>query len=430
MMNNFESPHSKFKLSPIFSILYALIFFINFFLLPTYPPIATEIEECFSYQTIYNQFPFNLTSEIKNNIRIFVESLKSFKESTPINPFTGRSVFIAAVVNLAQYDLAMNFLCSLSQAQVDPKSMLLITIDEESYVTYKRYNFPICYLNLTSCNFEYYVLVKVKIIILKILLKLNYELLVTDIDIVYFEPFKQYLNSPQEYDLGFWYECGTLDVSKKSFPWYVNTGFIRMFPSINTLKLIDEWIYENNQKLKMGNQKPLQDLMQNSSKTKCTYIEKNDDFFLNLTRDPSNIYFYKGYWRCTVLNHINLIWHIFPERKMFSGCEAVTRKNTALLDYRAKNVTAGMLHLICVSGGKDKGRFLNSSGLWFYDTTNRQCIREKPIKRWKKIFTTFNESFFMTPYVPTLYRFPSIHIKADFSKYSMVDDVEKWALSN
>ena len=321
----------------LFSIIYITFYYIHYQSFPQLSRQAANFSDGFNYSDIYRQFPFNLTSTIKKNIMNFTKELKLFSSQTPKNPYTGRPVFIAAVVNLAQYDLAMNFLCSLSQAQVDPKSLLLITIDEESYVTYKRYNFPICYLNLSSCDFEYYVLVKVKIIILKILLKLNYELLVTDIDIVYFEPFNQYLYSPPIYDVGFWYECGTPIVDHRTFPWYVNTGFIRMFPSTNTLKLIDEWIYENNLNLKMGNQKPLQELMRYPNRTRCKYIQKDDDFFLNLT-DDSNPYFYQGYWRCNISNRFNLIWHIFPERKMLSGCEAVTRNIPSIVDYRKKNI--------------------------------------------------------------------------------------------
>lgn len=421
----------RFLYCPAMAILFYHSFYIvNFYF---FPPIIHQKASFFSdlrFSSIYHQFPFQVNKTIKKQILLFINQLEKLKSNAPINPYTGRHVFIAAVVNLKQYDLAMNLLCSFSQVQVDPKSLLLITIDKESYMIYKRYNIPICLLDLSSCRFEYYILVKVKIIILKILLLLDYELLVTDIDIAYFEPFKQYLFLPETYDIGLWYEAGIPDVTSRTFYWNINTGFLRMFPTTSTINLLNEWIKENNENLKIGNQRPLQELMRNNSKTNCTYIDQDDQFFLkfeNFSDPNTNPYFYKGFWRCTIYNKTSFIWHIFPERKMLSGCEAVTRNLPSVVDYRKKNISAGMLHLICVSGGDDKGRFLNSSGLWFYDTKIKQCIRESAIKRWKVIFTKFNESFFVTPYRPTLYSFPTIHIVANFSKYTIVDDVNNWA---
>ena len=204
----------------------------------------------------------------------------------------------------------MNFFCSLKQNNFSTKSMLLITFDPKSFIVFQKIHLPIYLLDLSTYKIDYYALTKIRTIIAKILLLLNYECLFSDIDIEYFEPFQQYFYIKQTFDLGFWYEGGSYQINKKTSYANVNCGFIRMFPTKQAISLLNEWILENKYHLGEHDQTCLHFLMQNKSKISC-----------DVYKNPLNHSFVNGFWKCQTSKKESFVWHIFTQQKMISGCE-------------------------------------------------------------------------------------------------------------
>lgn len=407
---------------PIATMLLAFILIINFHIFHQNKFSVEETDASIQFSMkqqslkefykVLDQFPFTLTQDSAENTLTFVRQLANLRHQAPINPYTGFPVLLLSFVTLAQFQLSMNFFCSLSQIHFHSKFLLLVTTDPNCYTLFKTYNIPIYLLNLSSCSVNYFGLTKIKIIVSKILLLLNFECLLSDIDIEFFDSFDQYLFCPKTFDIGFWYEAGTVDVSAHSLYYLINTGFTRFFPTSEALSLIDEWMIENKKYQKEHDQTCIQKLMADKNVIQCNYFEPNQSALINR----------KGYWNCKIKDKSSFIWHIFPERKMVSGCEFLSNSVT-IRSFKSEKIIPSIFHLICLRGEENKKQFLDKSELWFYNASTNKCTGRNAIQNWNHFFNSSRGSILKTSFQSTLKYFPPVHVNADISNFIINDEI-------
>lgn len=405
----------------IFIIIFASACFFNQFfkiLVISDNNILVDIHKNeFEFNKIFSQFPFKLTNEAKESIIPFISQLKELKNRSLINPHTGLPVFLLLLVTISQFDLMMNFFCSLLHIRLNPKYIVLVTLEPQCYKLFKEHNFPIYLLDFSTCEIDYNSITKIKVIIAEIFLKLNYEILYSDIDIEYFGSLEQYLLTPRNHDIAFWFEGRDSEVPPDSkYFYYVNGGFIRFF---STKQMIDfiELMIENNKLYKTKHDQLSLNVMMKAKTRKVAckpiQIEQQGKIINN------------GYWSCKPKNTDSIIWHIYQEHDLLYACDFILN-SPRMKKYQSDVNIPSIFHLTCLSGSKSKMNYLLKSDLLFYDPVSLKCSGENAMKRWKDFFTKNETNLFKTnPRFP-LDLFENEHTNStNSSKYVIIDDVLK-----
>lgn len=186
----------------------------------------------------------------------FLQQLWCFVENSPTNEKTGRYEVIFTVTNYGQVHFAKNWYCSLSSTDFNKKSIIIIAVDEKSYLELRSMNIPVIMLqsNFTSdcVNNQkiilFYELVKLRPTILHQLLLWNVETIMSDADIVFFSnpnvlftkeaDFEVQSDSKVFYNYDIYKEYFN---NTKDYKWSVNLGFYKVYPTKEVLDIIQVW---------------------------------------------------------------------------------------------------------------------------------------------------------------------------------------------
>lgn len=330
----------------------------------------------FDYNRLLAHFPFAITETTNDSLLFLIEQFRNMpKHPSIMNPHTGLPVFALTFVTLSHFEFAMNFLCSLSYIKFNPKSLIFLTTERECYTRLKNYSFPIYFLDITGCKYNFNAFLKIRLIFLTIFLHLKYECLFFDMDIEFFDNIDELLFFPRVFDVSFYCEFGAIEITHDFPPSIINGGFIRLFPTENAINFMYTWMKANLRTNRFNEQDLLQKTMKNRNLVSCKWFEP----------DSTQITIKNAYWNCHFHNKTDFVIHYFVEKRMIMACDFfIFRKDISKL--KKKRSVPSALHMTCFSGSKAKLDFLRKTGLLFYDRERNKCIAEKAKQRWVDIF--------------------------------------------
>ena len=353
---------------------------------------------------------FKLYSSFKADLSNFTDFLYYFKPQIPLNPYTKKPVLLFFIATLKQYELFMNFCCSLRAISFNPLSFILIAVDKISFNVFLRYNFRVFFFDFGSFKENFDLISKFRIVIAREILKAGIECLYSDIDIEFFTKLDDYLYHPQTFDIAFWHEYGG-PIILTTHPMEINTGFFRCFPTKGALHFLDVWAFIGSLYPNLNDQFCLTPYMLNKKELFCDF-------------DPLKP-ISDGFWTCNFYD-IPIKFHIFANQKLAYG-HNFFEEEKELLDLRKRKIFPTILHLTYLAGVGTKYLFLNISDLWFYNLTTHQCLTQ-PIQIWNNYFHSTQAKLLKSPLfsigIPWNLTFDNKNVE----NYPIVRELNEWLL--
>ena len=225
------------------------------------------------------------------------------------------------------------------------------------------------FLNLTEYSIDYYVLTKLRVIIMKMFLKLNFECQLIDIDILAFGPITEFLYMKPTFDIAFNTEKPP-EVSSE-IPYYTaNGGFWHAFPTEGVIHFCNLWIQWNKRDSKHHDQELLNSHFQSLD---CQYQQNST-------------------WNCRVSSK-SFKFHIFDNYLLYNLLDLMSNHEKARKGPTKRKIVPSLFHLVGLAGER-KIKYCKMYHLNFYLSEEKRCSNE-PIQTWNNLWLhSYNKSGF------------------------------------